>query len=104
MLVPGPDEPRAVIEERWLRLTRIVLPSLAGERAWPVSQDHCFQRILLDAACAGRWYDHIAGRPAYRSASDAQLAAAVGLAEQLVADDLDLVTLNQQSLRWRGKS
>ena len=98
------DEPRAALEKRWLVLTRTTLPLLAPARAWPISRDHCFQRVLLDAACGGRWYDHIAERPAYRAATGAQLATAVKLAELLVDERLDLAALNQQSLRWRGKA
>jgi hypothetical protein len=47
--LPLADAARAELEGRWLELTRILLPSLAQERDWPVSADHCFQRILLDA-------------------------------------------------------
>ena len=42
---------RAALESRWLRLTRVDLPAQADARGWPVSLDHCFQRILLDAPC-----------------------------------------------------
>jgi hypothetical protein len=90
-------------ERRWLSLTRDVMPSLAQERGWPVRADHCFQRILLDQACGGRWYDAIARRPAYRHASDAQLDAAIALGDAVVAGIADLTQLNRQSLVWRGK-
>ncbi|MDP1027371.1 hypothetical protein Q5H91_09110 [Sphingomonas sp. KR1UV-12] len=65
--------------------------------------DHCFQRILLDTACGGRWYDHIAGRPAYAHADNAVLARAVAMGRAVVAGDADLAALNRQSLAWRGK-
>lgn len=94
---------RAALEARWLTLTRETLPGLAAERGWPVRADHCFQRILLDAACGGRWYDHIAARPAYRHLDGARLARAVALAEATVAGAADLNALNAQSLAWRGK-
>jgi hypothetical protein len=96
-------EDRPTLEARWLRLTRETMPSLALARGWPVRADHCFQRILLDAACGGRWYDHIAGRPAYRHAPDAILARAVALGDAVVAGAADLHALNRQSLAWRGK-
>nr|WP_295370020.1 GCN5-related N-acetyltransferase [uncultured Sphingosinicella sp.] len=94
---------RVELERRWLELTRVVLPSLAAERGWPVSADHCFQRILLDAVCGGRWYDSIAERPAYRAIDEQRLSAAVELAELVVGGEADLASLNAQSLRWRGK-
>jgi hypothetical protein len=90
-------------ERHWLALTREVMPGLARERGWPVRADHCFQRILLDHACGGRWYDAIAARPAYRRATDAQLDAALALAEAVVTGEADLVALNRQSLAWRRK-
>lgn len=90
-------------ERHWLALTRETLPALAAARDWPVHADHCFQRILLDHACGGRWYDHIAGRPAYAHAADAILDAAIALGEQVAAGTADLTTLNARSLRWRGK-
>lgn len=94
---------RSALEARWLHLTRGALPALAAERCWPVRLDHCFQRILLDAACGGRWLDHVAGRPAYKAIDDARLQQAVGLAEQVATGEADLHALNRQSLAWRGK-
>jgi hypothetical protein len=79
------------------------MPALAGPRGWPVQADHCFQRILLDQAFGGRWYDHVAGRPAYRHVTDAVLSRAIALGEAVIAGNLDLAVLNQQSLLWRGK-
>ena len=41
----------------------------SGERDWPVCEDHCFQRILLDNAVGAKWTEHIAA-PAYKKAPD----------------------------------
>lgn len=84
-------------------MTRDALPALAATRGWPVRADHCFQRILLDQACGGCWYDRIAGRPAYAHATDAVLARAVALAEAARDGAADLPAMNRQSLAWRGK-
>ena len=94
---------RPALEARWLELTRTVLPGLAPRRGWPVRNDHCFQRILLDAVCGGRWYDHVSGRPASRAIDAERLAAAILLGRQVERGEADLPTLNAQSLRWRGK-
>jgi hypothetical protein len=96
-------EPRATLETDWLHLTRTTLPALAVERGWPVVADHCFQRILLDNACAGPWYDHVAKRPAYRHIATDRLAAAVALGRAAIDGTADLHALNRASLRWRGK-
>ena len=96
-------EQRAALEATWLRLTKEVLPALARQRSWPIRLDHCFQRVLLDAACGGCWYEYILRRPAYRYASDAILLRAVSLAESAANAAVDLHEMNLQSLRWRGK-
>jgi hypothetical protein len=94
---------RAALETRWLNLTRRILPALAADRGWPVRADHCFQRILLDNAFGGVWYEFVPRRPAYAHADKAALARAVALGEAAVAGDADLAELNRRSLVWRGK-
>jgi hypothetical protein len=93
---------RAALEAEWLALVRDRLPALARQRDWPIRLDHCFARVLLDNAVGGCWYDFIAGRPAYRRASDAQLQAAVALGHAAEAGGLDLAAANRRSLHWRG--
>ncbi len=97
------DPRRAQLEADWLHLTRVELPALASPRGWPVRADHCFQRILLDHAYGGRWYDHIAGRPAYAHAGPDALTRAIEIGRAVIAGDVDLHALNRQSLHWRGK-
>lgn len=91
--------------EQYLHLTRTVMPALAqtSKPHWPVRNDHCFQRIVLDTICGGVWYDHIA-RPAYKHLGPAQAKRAVQLCDQIIAETADLKALNRQSLEWRGKS
>ena len=93
---------RAQLEAEWLTLTRQTLPALADERRWPVSADHCFMRILLDAVHGGRWDREVQGRPAYKHIGMEKLVAAVALAERVVAKEADLWVLNAKSLAWRG--
>lgn len=90
--------------QTYLHLTRTVLPDMARapETDWPVVNDHCFQRIVLDAICGGVWYDHIA-RPAYKHLTTAQAQQAVDLCKAIIAGQADLHALNHQSLHWRGK-
>jgi len=95
------DADRGAAEVRWLELTRHLLPAAAPDRGWPVRADHCFQRIFLDNACDGVWYDHITGRPAYARADSVILDRAVTLAEAVLAGDADLTLLNRRSLAWR---
>ncbi len=94
---------RAHLEAEWLTLTRQTLPALAQARLWPVSADHCFMRILLDAVHEGRWDTVVQGRPAYKHIELERLVGAVMLAKSVVANETDLWVLNAQSLAWRGK-
>ena len=97
----------SAVQTRWLALTKEQLPARARAERWPLRDDHCFQRVLLDAACGGRWYDHVSARPAYRHLDPERLGHAVALAERLAAEPDAVVLLrdlNEQSLRWRGKS
>jgi len=96
-----PIPAREPLERRWLALTRDALPAASRSRGWPVQADHCFQRILFDAACGGRWYDHVAGRPAYAHAPLAVLERAVALGEACLDGSADLFDLNRRSLGWR---
>ena len=88
----------------YLHLTKEVLPALARteRKDWPVREDHCFQRIVLDAVCGGVWYEHL-DRPAYKNLSPQQAEQTVALCQDIAAGKADLAQLNRQSLMWRGK-
>lgn len=95
------------LQQRWLTLTRQDLPARARAERWPLRADHCFQRVILDTVCGGRWYDSVPGRPAYRHLGHDRLAAATDLAEHLAtAPDAGtlLRRLNTRSLGYRGKA
>lgn len=98
-------EPRtADLVSRYAVMTKETMPNLARttHTHWPVRNDHCFQRIVLDTICGGVWYDHLQ-RPAYKSLSHAQAQQAASLCDDIVAGKADLAALNTQSLIWRGK-
>ena len=88
----------------YMYLSKEVLPTMARscQRNWPVSADHCFQRIVLDHVCGGVWYEYL-DRPAYKNLTKDQAQRAVKLCEDIANGHLDLWELNQQSLIWRGK-
>ncbi|MEL6957793.1 MAG: hypothetical protein AAGL89_02435 [Pseudomonadota bacterium] len=90
--------------ETYLDLTRRVLPQHARtkRRDWPIRNDHCFQRVVLDTITGGVWYDTIA-KPAYRHMTDAQAQAAAALRRDILSGEADLHALNDQSKRWRAQ-
>ena len=93
---------RAALLARWLDLTRTTLPGMAAAHTWPIRLDHCFMRVCLDAAIGRPWHEAVR-RPAVRHLTDAQLAAAVDVAERVARDPASLPALNEASLRLRGK-
>ena len=99
-----PVERRNLVDA-YLQLTKQVLPSLAksGGQDWPVRQDHCFQRIVLDTICGGVWYAYL-DRPAYKNLTHEQAQREVDLCQEIAEGRADLQQLNNQSLIWRGKS
>ena len=88
----------------YMHLTKEVLPSMArsNRQGWPVSEDHCFQRITLDTICGCVWYEHL-DRPAYKHLTKDQAQRAVELCRDIIEGRSDLQQLNEQSLIWRGK-
>jgi len=92
---------REALVERWFARTRERLPALAKKRDWPVSEDHCFMRILLDNSCGGVWRDFVKAL-AYRNAPLEVLERAVALGETVERGGADLCELNARSLGWRG--
>ncbi|MEL6708341.1 MAG: GCN5-related N-acetyltransferase [Pseudomonadota bacterium] len=94
---------REALVERWFALTRERLPALAKTNDWPVSEDHCFMRILLDNTCGGVWRDFVKA-PAYRHAPSEVLERAIALGEAVERGEADVWALNARSLAWRGKA
>lgn len=91
------------LRARWRRLVDADLPSAAADRPdWPVRRDHCFARILLDAACGRPWRE-VVHPPAWRNMPADRLADAIRLGEMVLAGSVDLAALNRRSLAIRGK-
>ena len=88
----------------YMHFTKEVLPSISwsDRKDWPVSEDHCFQRIVLDNVCGGVWYEHL-DRPAYRHLTKDQAQRAVELCQGIIEGREDLRQMNKKSLIWRGK-
>ena len=94
---------RDALVARWTVLTRDVLPGMAAAERWPIHLDHCFMRVCLDAALGTPWTRTVP-RPAIHNMDDRQLAAAVRVAEGVVAAPDTLVRLNRRSLAGRRRA
>lgn len=90
-----------VLRERYRTLVDEELPAAADDD-WPVQDDHCFARIVLDSVFEDRWDTHITERPAYRSLSAEQLSRAIAVAEETLAGGPPVASAyNDASLRYR---
>lgn len=90
-------------QRRWRELVDERLPAAAGAHPdWPVSQNHCFARILLDNACGGPWRESVAP-PAWANMPPERLDLALSLGEAVLDGRQDLTVLNHRSLLWRRK-
>jgi hypothetical protein len=87
----------------WFDLTERRLPALAKRKKWPIRFDHCFQRVLLDNAVQGCWYDHFE-KPAWKHAPPEILARAILVGQRAEAGRERMHLMNDQSLVWRGKN
>ncbi len=77
------------------------LPDAAASRPdWPIRRDHCFGRVILDTVCGAPWRQVVTA-PAWRHLTQAQLEAAVALADAILGDAADLPALNRASLALR---
>lgn len=92
------------LRQRYSHLVMTVLPQVPRQQqSWPICEDHCFVRVILDDVFDDIWYDHVTGRPAYEHLSASELREAIETAEQLLEEGQPLVDkLNQQSLKYRN--
>lgn len=91
------------LRERYHCLVHERLPAAAqaGEQ-WPIHDDHCFPRVVLNTLFEDEWSDHVEGRPAHEHLSPAALEATIDIAERMLAAGRPLIQEhNDDSLRWR---
>jgi hypothetical protein len=90
------------LTEQYLDLVNQQLPEAARHGHYPVRHNHCFARIILDAVCGCPWYEALE-RPAYQHLSEAQMRAAIALAQTFLNNPQACHAANHQSLAYRGK-
>ena len=89
---------------QFLHYAKSVLPSIAAmkKNTWPIHNDHCFMRVILDNVCGCAWYDVIPS-PAYQNLSQEYAIAAAQLAKRIASENVSLHTLTERSKLWRKK-
>ena len=96
----------AALTAEYLRLTKEELPRRAVASKFPIRFDHCFQRVALDYAFQGCWYEHLDRKrgPAIKQIGTEALSRAVAACRRMEAEGVDAVReLDDMSLRWRNK-
>ncbi len=92
---------RRSLEQKYLALVELYLPQAARRYGWPIHEDHCFARVILDNLCGDIWYRYFK-KPAYRNIPTELLEQAVQMAEQFLKEPNLLVEANQRSLSYRS--
>ena len=69
---------------------------------YPVEEDHCFARILLDCLFKDCWYNHLK-KPATKHLNLEQRGQLLALGEELLQNPSKSFEMQKNSLRWRGK-
>lgn len=97
------------LQTEWRDLYAKRLPAMAKakdkkQERWPVYLDHCFARIILDNAVGkdAPWTEVIKS-PAVKNMTERQLKDALKLGTAIADGEQDINTLNERSLRLRGK-
>ena len=90
------------LKQEWRKLYSEILPAYARENNWPVHFDHCIARIIYDHVAGAKW-DTVWCSPAIYNLSDDNLRKCIQTGKDLKCADLDVVKLNRESLRYRGK-
>ena len=96
-------EDLSALREAYCRKVHDQLPAKAqANDDWPIRDDHCFSRVVLDTVFEDVWYSHVDGRPAYEHLSPAELKTALEVADRMLREGRPVIEeLNEQSLQWR---
>ncbi len=84
----------------WSDLVNRQLPAAAKENAWPITENHCFARILLDNALSRPWREAVRP-PAWRHTPLETLQRAIDLGQDLLRNPQEIDRLNARSLHLR---
>lgn len=92
------------LQQRYLALTRTILPGMAAEHRWAVREGGAFMRMVLDHVCGGPWQRRLDPRlRAYKQLTLTQLRLAVEYAEAIAREGEGLaLSMNAQCDVWRG--
>ncbi|PQE07669.1 hypothetical protein CJF31_00007461 [Rutstroemia sp. NJR-2017a BVV2] len=98
-----------MLQDSWKEMYQTLLPTAARSKnpaqlKWPVYNDHCFARIILDNIVGKDtpWTQKVKS-PAYMNMSQEQLEQSIALGWKILDGVVDLVQLNESSLEVRGK-
>ncbi|NRB63904.1 MAG: hypothetical protein HRU40_12915 [Saprospiraceae bacterium] len=91
----------------YLQRTNVDLPIQSKKHNWPIHENHCFQRILLDHLFLAPWYTILKKNqnPAYQQLNIMQLSKLLMLTQKMQCmNKKDITALNQVSIKWRKRN
>ncbi|PQE05193.1 hypothetical protein CJF30_00010160 [Rutstroemia sp. NJR-2017a BBW] len=108
-MIAQKDKNMEILRDSWKEMYQTLLPTAARSKnpaqpKWPVYNDHCFARIILDNVVGKNtpWTQKIKS-PAYMNMSQEQLEQSTALGWKILDGVADLVQLDESSLAVRGK-
>jgi hypothetical protein len=91
---------RVRLLKAWEETIQRLVEKSQGVGGYPVKEDHCFKRILLDHICGGVWYEKIS-KPAKAHMSLEQLEGGIEAGRQMLENPERSWKWNRESLEWR---
>lgn len=74
------------LRDLYMNLAGRILPQLAKGQGWTITEDHCFQRVVLDNVFEDIWYNHLdkdSEIPAYKQLSKDELVSAIRFSREM---------------------
>ncbi len=96
------DKPKGRQEavKEWEETIEKLVEKSQKSGGYPVTEGHCFQRIILDQLSGGVWYGKIK-KPAKKNMTQKQLEKAIEAGRQLLTNPQRTWKWNDQSKTWR---
>lgn len=89
------------LRDEYMKFINHCLPEAAKKNNWPISENHCFGRVILDFMYQDAWYKHLSS-PGYKHLSEYQLIVACERMQQWLNNPQLLIKDNQKSLIYRN--
>lgn len=92
------EEKKARLKE----LANVEFPAIARAENYPITQNHCFLRVVYDHLFQDKWQRILSNKkPAIHQLSAGQLDAAIAIGDEMLKSRILVERLNEESLKFR---